>query len=310
MTDVDAVRRRFSSVLALVVVLALAVVVAACGGGGDSKPASGADAGSDSGSKPAASVKPPAKLVSPGKLTLGTDFTYPPYEYIEDGKQKGFDAELAKLIADLMGLELDQVDTRFASLLPSLASGKFDAIQSSMYVTAKRAKEVDFIAYQTTRNAFVVKADGNFQPKQPADVCGKKVAVLQGSVQEELAGGKFKTDCGGKLDVKSFPTDDGAFAEVVAGRADTLLTDYAVANYRIEKLKGMAISNADQEPLFPSPLGITLPKTGAEDVKRAYEEALAKLEESGELPALRDKYGIKAADPALVEKALAGTLGY
>ena len=59
-------------------------------------------------------------------LVMATNAAFPPYEYIEDNKIVGIDAEIAKAIADKLGLELEIVDMDFDALIPAVVNGKID----------------------------------------------------------------------------------------------------------------------------------------------------------------------------------------
>jgi ABC-type amino acid transport substrate-binding protein len=287
--------------LAALLALALALTLVACGGDDDG----GDDAGASTTSAAKASVKAPSGLVEPGKLTLGTDFAYPPYESIEDGEQVGFDVDLAAELAGAMGLEPNMIDTRFNSLIPGLRANRFDAILSALYITAERAKQVDYVPYFTTGNAFVVKEDGDYRPAQPDELCGRTVAILQGSDVEDITRTEIAPKCDEKLDLRSFPTDTEAFQEVAAGRADVLFTDRGVATERIKDTPQLGMTISSEEVLYPVPVGIAV-RQGDEEMKKALEAALAEAEKSGALKKLLDEYGVAPVDPKLVDEALAG----
>ena len=52
-------------------------------------------------------------------LTMGTNASFPPYEYYEDGKVVGIDAEIAAAIAEKLGMELEIVDMDFKAIIPA-----------------------------------------------------------------------------------------------------------------------------------------------------------------------------------------------
>jgi len=93
------------------------------------------------GAKPYSS---PAGIKYQGTLTMATNAEFPPYEYIEDGKIKGFDIDLARAIADLLGRELKVTDIHFDSIIPAVQSGKVDMGASGITVTEPRKKNIDF----------------------------------------------------------------------------------------------------------------------------------------------------------------------
>ena len=72
----------------------------------------------------------------------------------------GMDADLAKAIAQLMGLTPNVQNVTFDSIIPGLAAGKYDLGMSSFTDTKEREKTVDFVTYLTAGTSFYVKADG------------------------------------------------------------------------------------------------------------------------------------------------------
>ena len=73
-----------------------------------------------------------------GKLIMATNATFPPYEYKEGETIVGIDAEVAKLIADKLGLELEIADVEFDSIIPGVQTGKYDMGMAGMTVTDER----------------------------------------------------------------------------------------------------------------------------------------------------------------------------
>src|SRR5579859_6625221 len=103
-------------------------------------------------------IPAPAKLKDAGKLTFGSDATYPPQEYIDaSGNAVGFDIDIASEIASRMGLELSVVNFKFDDIIPALNAGQFDAVISAMTVTTDRMAVVDFVPYFSAGQAVLVK---------------------------------------------------------------------------------------------------------------------------------------------------------
>src|SRR5579884_1304029 len=90
-------------------------------------------------------------LMTPGVLTIGSDTTYPPQEYIDPTTNKavGFDIDLITAIAQRMGLQTKIVSTSFDTILADLAARRFDAVISAVTITPDRQKQADFIPYLT-----------------------------------------------------------------------------------------------------------------------------------------------------------------
>ena len=104
----------------------------------------------------------PSSIKSSGTLSVAADATYAPNEFIAaDGNTViGMDADLAKAIAQVMGLKADVKNVTFDSIIPGLAANKYDLGMSSFTITKEREKTVDFVTYAIAGTSFFVKADG------------------------------------------------------------------------------------------------------------------------------------------------------
>ena len=91
--------------------------------------------------------KPTAKTYK-DILVVGTCIDYPPYEfYDQDNKPNGFDIDLAKSIANKLGLKLEIKDVGFDVLILSLQQGKIDLIISAMSISDKKLKQIHMVPY-------------------------------------------------------------------------------------------------------------------------------------------------------------------
>ena len=125
-----------------------------------------------------------------GQLILGTESTYPPFEFIviENGQSVGvgFDVMLAQKIADKLGVTLVTSEMAFDSLIPAIQAGTID-IAASMTPTNERKQAVDFSEnYYETSNVFLVRKgeEGNFTSAESFD--GKTIGAQVGTAQNDL----------------------------------------------------------------------------------------------------------------------------
>lgn len=284
------------------VLAAVTSVLVACGSGSGAGP-------SPTGA--AAEIPAPEGLVTPGKLTVAADFQGPPFDYLDGNDKVGFDVEFDQAAAALLGLEPELVDTRFASLVTGLDAGRFDAVISVLYITKERVASIDMVPYAQTGSGFMVRTEGGYQPRAAEDLCGRTVAVLAGGFEEQLvttgSAGAGCSATGKPISVRSFPTDAEATREIADERADVFFTNHSIVLYRARQLPELGLSVSNPKPLFPIPAGIGVRKDKPE-VRAALEKVVATLTESGRLGELLAKYGLELPDPALVEKARAGTL--
>ena len=79
-----------------------------------------------------------------GVLIMSTNAEFPPYEYHDGGEIVGIDVEIARAIAEKMGMELEIDDVAFDSVIPEITSGKADIGLAGMTVTEDRKVSVDF----------------------------------------------------------------------------------------------------------------------------------------------------------------------
>ena len=99
--------------------------------------------------------------VEKGKLIMATNATFPPYEYMEGGKIVGIDAEIAKAIADKLGLELIIDDMEFDAITEAVKNGKADMGLAGMTVTDERLEEVNFSVSYATGVQVIIVAEGS-----------------------------------------------------------------------------------------------------------------------------------------------------
>jgi polar amino acid transport system substrate-binding protein len=247
---------RLAVVAAITIVTA---VLAACGGGDDG--GSTTASGPTTTTKVAARV--PAAIKSKGTLTVAADASYAPNEFIgPDGRTVvGMDADLAKALAGALGLKARVVNATFDSIIPGLASHKYDLGMSSFTDTKEREQTVDFVTYFSAGTSFYVKASGGPAVNGLPDLCGHKVAVEKGTTQADDATAqdkKCKADGKAGVNVLVFPDQNGANLALSSGRGDVGMADSPVAAYQVKQSKGQF--KLVGETYGAAPYGIAIPK--------------------------------------------------
>ena len=125
-------------------------------------------------------VTPPSDLVESGKLTYAVAATFAPYEYAdEDGNYVGFDIEMAKAMADLMGLDVEIMEMDFNGLISALQGDRCDIINSAMYIKPEREEQVDFVKYMYIGDTILVRAGNDLNIQSTDDLSGKTVPLQQ-----------------------------------------------------------------------------------------------------------------------------------
>jgi polar amino acid transport system permease protein len=243
--------------------------------------------------------------VQSGVLSVGSDLTYPPYAYFEDGQPAGFDVELTRALADRMGVRPQAVDTRFEQLISGVNAGQFDVIASALYVTSDRADVVHYIPYFTAGSSLIAPA-GGLSPSQPEDLCGVAVGVIRGAHSVPMLQGEVSADCRRRgepaIDVRVFPTDPEATQALRAGNVEVQLSDSAVAKH-VADGSGGQLAITSPELLYPVPVGLAVAR-GNDQLADAIEVALGELRQSGVYDRLLAEYNLKPPDSRLVAEAL------
>ncbi len=114
--------------------------------------------------------------IANGTLQIGTDLTYPPYNYFDDNSQPaGFDVEFMSAIAKHAKLNVKFLDTRFENLILGVNGNQFDVIASTLYVKPDRAKVIDYIPYMKTGVSIAVASNSGKSYAAPSELCGAVV---------------------------------------------------------------------------------------------------------------------------------------
>ncbi len=127
------------------------------------------------------------KIKSKGKLTVGTEAAFEPYEFVKDGKIIGYHKDVLDLIVADLGVKLNQLDLPFQGIIPGLIAKKFDFVATSVAINAERVKKVAYTLPTGAINNEIVVLAKNTDIKSPADLNGKVVATqLASSTQTVL----------------------------------------------------------------------------------------------------------------------------
>lgn len=204
-----------------------------------------------------------------GVLISGSDNAYAPWEYLggADGQTpEGIDIDIGKAIAKTLDLEFESRTTPFQSILPALGS-KYDVGINAFSITNERMQVVNFVSYSDTQSLWLIQA-GNPTGFDPADYCGRTVAVMSGTYYERnVTADSEACVAAGKEAVNMLPfsVQTEAITRVAAGGADATATGGGTAAYaalqsdgRLENLvpvgtmstrglNGIAVAKADME---------------------------------------------------------------
>ena len=154
-------------------------------------------------------------------LDFATEATYPPFESVSpSGEMQGFDIDIIKALCQKMQTQCTFTNQVFASLIPSLELGKYDAIFGAMNITAEREKEVDFTNpyYLNTVSIVVSKANA---PALAQSLKGKTIGVQTGTTLAEY----LQNTYGDSVKVNTYTSEESAFLDLTSGRIDAVMGD-------------------------------------------------------------------------------------
>lgn len=170
-----------------------------------------------------------------GTLTMATNATFPPYEYVEGDKIVGIDAEVAQAIADKLDMELVIKDMDFNGIIAAVQSGSADIGMAGMTVTEDRLKSVNFTdSYAKGIQVVIVKEDSDI--KSIDDLEGKLIGV-----QEATTGDVYVTDDYGEDSVKRYNKGTDAVAALQNGTVNAVVIDNEPAKEFVKGSAGLKI---------------------------------------------------------------------
>jgi polar amino acid transport system substrate-binding protein len=224
-----------------------ALVLSACGGG-SSTSSSGSSGSSSSSALPSVSADPalaakvPAAIKADGSISVGSDTTYAPSEFIAADGQTivGFDVDLFGLVAQKLGLKAQFQTAPFDSIIAGVGSGKYEIGVSSFTINKAREANANMISYYNAGTQWATKK-GNPNNIDPENACGKNIAVQKATVQVDdiTARSKKCTDTGKKaITIDQYEAQSDATAAIVSGKDDAGLADSPVMAYAVQQTKG------------------------------------------------------------------------
>jgi polar amino acid transport system substrate-binding protein len=164
-------------------------------------------------------------LIQEGKLRVGSDIPYPPFEFGRAPDYQGFDIDVVNEVAKRLDLEPEIVKTPFDPIFRNLAQGRFDMVASAATITPEREGTVAFsVPYFAADQSLMVKKGSDV--KTVDDVEGKIIGAQLGTTGAAYAKDKTKAKS-----VRTYDLIDDAFKALQTGQIEAVVNDFPVSKY-------------------------------------------------------------------------------
>src|SRR5262245_5163083 len=229
-----------------------------------------------------------------GRVRVGIDATYPPFGMAEGGEFSGFDVDIARAIARELRVEAELVNASFDGVFPALQNGNFDVVISAVTITPERRATLLFSdPYIAAGQQIVVRSDSTIAG--PDDLAGRTVGVQINTTAQ------FAMEKRAGVDIAKYNTIDLALLDLQNGRVDAVASDGPVLRYMVRSnfpgLKTAGAEYTDEQ------FGVVLART-SDDLRRAVNAALWRLQESGEYTKIYGKWFGQRGEPGVAAPAV------
>ena len=215
------------------------------------------------------------------KIAVPTD--YPPYGFVGiDLQPQGLDIDMAKLIADKLGVKLDMVPVISANRIPYVQTKQVHLVISTLGKNPERLKVIDFThAYSPFFQA--VFAAKSLPLASFADLAGKSVGVTRGAIEDQ----ELTKVVPANTDVKRFEDNNATVSAFVSGQTQFIATGVSVADNMIKR--NPALGAEYKLLLKDSPNFIGVAK-GEDALRAKVNEVILAAKKAGEIDAMAKKW--------------------
>ncbi len=234
-------------------------------------------------------------------LVMATNAAFPPYEFKEDdGSFAGIDVEIAGLIAEKLGMELQIEDVEFGSIVGGVESGKYDMGMAGMTVTDERKESVDFTdSYAKGIQVVIVPENSEYtsfedfytgfdeETEVPTGVKdGIKIGVQQDTTGDIYSSDKPEKWGFGEDNVIRYKTGADAVQALLSGKVTAVIIDNEPAKSYVKANEGLKILDGEYTN---EDYAICVSKENDELLEKL-NKALSELKSEGKIDEIVNKY--------------------
>jgi polar amino acid transport system substrate-binding protein len=229
-------------------------------------------------------------------LRVGMECTYAPFNYkTAEGDLTGYDVDVAKGVAKLIGADVEYVCQKWSGMIPALLANKFDLVVASMSITNKRMEKMDFsVPYRISVGRLVGPKDAGYDlfdnsgMAKPGNFSGLKVGLERSSTYANWFAAKLPD-----ANIVFYDSSETMYIDLQNGRTDMIMTNPMKAHLKfLSKENGAKFEfvspQIDEVEYFGIGVGIGLRK-GNEELLARLNKAVTTLSNDGSL----EKYALK-----------------
>lgn len=203
------------------------------------------------------------QIIEKGVLRVGTTGDYKPFTYLDKdtGEFSGLDIDMAQGLGAALGVKVEFVQTSWPKLMEDFAADKFDIAMGGISITLERQKK-GFFSLPYLRDGktpiTLCKNKKKFDSLQDIDKPKVKVIVNPGGTNEKFDRAQFKN-----AQIVVFNENAKIFDEIIAGRADVMVTDATETLYQQKQHPGILCAVHPDKPFDFAEKAYLLPRDAA-----------------------------------------------
>ena len=222
----------------------------------------------------------------PESITVATDATWPPMEFVDPdtGELVGFDIDLINRIAEEAGFEVEIQNTAWEGIFGGLGAGQYDAVISSVTITAERQENMDFSEPYINAGQVLIVQQSTSGVTTLEDLRGEEVGAQIGTT------GAIEIQNMDGVELRTYDEIGLAIEDLANGRISGVVADTPIAaNYALQNEEYSETLKIVGEPFTNEFYGIAV-QEGNDDVLAMINEGLAAAQEDGYIEELENKW--------------------
>lgn len=217
-------------------------------------------------------------------VRIGVDIPYPPYSFRNNnGELTGFEIDLGNAVCARLQVQCEWVVVDWDNIIPGLLNNEYDAIMSSMTITAERRRSVDFgKPYYSTPSVLFVRNDSGIDSDSRGALANRRIGVIGGTTQHDHVVSNY-----GNSDIVTFQNATEAAAAMYAQQVDALFSDYPQWEQEFMLLGEYKVIGRPQQ--LGSGVAMAF-RPGENDLRRFFDSGLDQLKSDGTYTRIRKNY--------------------